>query len=322
MATRFGADGVQAHRLARGLGERGVSRRQTPAGTDRGTGLRPAAGPGRHRGLRGAGTGRAVPRQARRCRSGLHPAGHHRRHRAGCDAHPDLAVRRAADRGRHRRPVALAARRLAHRRPHRHRPGGDRGRGPGCHHPADAGTDRGDRRRPHPVRAVGVRRAGRPAGRVGLRPGAGPARSGIGAGAGPVRWSEPADRVTLVPWGDEKVSASNPADPWPGSLPAPSPARVRLAGLRSTEVAVLDDAGRPVLLTGRGLLTGSPAWLVHDGTPHRIDAWAGPWLLDERWWSADRRPAGARVQLVTDDGIAVLAAVDHPTAGRIEGVYD
>ena len=30
VATRFGADGLQAHRLARGLAERGVSRRQIP----------------------------------------------------------------------------------------------------------------------------------------------------------------------------------------------------------------------------------------------------------------------------------------------------
>ena len=30
MATRFGADGLQAHRLARGMAERGVSRRQIP----------------------------------------------------------------------------------------------------------------------------------------------------------------------------------------------------------------------------------------------------------------------------------------------------
>jgi len=141
-----------------------------------------------------------------------------------------------------------------------------------------------------------------------------------------------ADRITLVPWGDERVSATSPTDPWPGSLPAPSPTRVALiAGSSSVTrqpgqvagpevVAVLDDAGQPVQLTGRGLLTGSPAWLGHDGQHQRVDAWAGPWLLDERWWSA-RRPPSARVQIVTEGGIAML--MRFATDGwHVEGVYD
>jgi len=89
--------------------------------------------------------------------------------------------------------------------------------------------------------------------------------------------------------------------------------------------AVLDAAGQPVLLTGRGLLTGSPAWLGQSGEPgskhQRVDAWAGPWLLDERWWSANRRPAGARVQIVTEGGVAMLLRL--ATDGwQVEGVYD
>ena len=137
------------------------------------------------------------------------------------------------------------------------------------------------------------------------------------------------DRITLVPWGDEKVSIRNPADPWPGSIPAPSPTRVPTG--TGTDpvpgtVTVLDDAGQPVLLNGRGLLTGSPAWLGQDGKRadqqlQRVEAWAGPWVLDERWWSADRRSAGARIQVVTETGTAILmrlAADDW----QVEGVYD
>jgi protein ImuB len=139
------------------------------------------------------------------------------------------------------------------------------------------------------------------------------------------------DRITLVPWGDEKVSIRNPADPWPGSIPAPSPTRVPTGTGTETDpvpgtVTVLDDAGQPVLLNGRGLLTGSPAWLGQDGKRadqqlQRVEAWAGPWVLDERWWSADRRSAGARIQVVTETGTAILmrlAADDW----QVEGVYD
>jgi protein ImuB len=75
------------------------------------------------------------------------------------------------------------------------------------------------------------------------------------------------------------------------------------------------------------VLTGSPAWLVQDGGKgrdagqQRIEAWAGPWLLDERWWSTDRPSSGARVQLATEAGMALLV---RSTAGGwwVEGVYD
>ena len=52
----------------------------------------------------------------------------------------------------------------------------------------------------------------------------------------------------------------------------------------------------------------------------RVDAWAGPWLLDERWWSA-RRPPSARVQIVTEGGIAMLMRF-APDGWHVEGVYD
>jgi protein ImuB len=134
------------------------------------------------------------------------------------------------------------------------------------------------------------------------------------------------DRVTLVPWGDEKVSSRNPADPWPGSIPAPSPTRVGVpqSATGTEKVTVLDESGQPVLLGGRGLLTGSPAWLLQGNGKQHIDAWAGPWLLDERWWAADRRPTGARVQVITESGDALLVRLTtaDPARWAIEGVYD
>jgi protein ImuB len=64
-----------------------------------------------------------------------------------------------------------------------------------------------------------------------------------------------------------------------------------------------------------------------EGKQQRIDAWAGPWLLDERWWATDRRPTCARVQVITESGVALLVRLatappaDQPV-WTIEGVYD
>ena len=54
-------------------------------------------------------------------------------------------------------------------------------------------------------------------------------------------------------------------------------------------------------------------------------AWAGPWVLDERWWLADRvtDPPGyrARLQLVTEVGDALLVRFGRQ-GWQLEGVYD
>jgi len=99
----------------------------------------------------------------------------------------------------------------------------------------------------------------------------------------------PADRIALVPWGEEKTAPRDPSAPWPGAVPAPSPTRLALSDPET--VTVLDRGGQPVVFTGRGLLTGSPCWIDHHGERQHIDAWAGPWVLDEQWWTAGKRPA-------------------------------
>ncbi len=124
------------------------------------------------------------------------------------------------------------------------------------------------------------------------------------------------DQVELVPWGDERTSPRDPTAPWPGSIPAPSPARVSAEAIN-----LLDQTGAPVRLTDRGLLTGAPSWL----NTRRIQAWAGPWLLDERWWAGagttGKGTLGVRLQVVIDDGDALLVR-STGDGWRVEGVYD
>jgi protein ImuB len=97
--------------------------------------------------------------------------------------------------------------------------------------------------------------------------------------------------------------------PWPGALPAPSPAVV-LPEARPAELA--DAEGRSVRVSGRGELSAPPATLAVDGRdPQPITAWAGPWPLDERWWEARRHRRLARLQVVTADGTAHLVMAEH-----------
>ena len=95
--------------------------------------------------------------------------------------------------------------------------------------------------------------------------------------------------------------------PWPGSLPAPSPTRVLSAPCAAE---LLDADGVVVTVSGRGLLSALPHLLMVNGRSSEVVAWAGPWLLDERWWDDERRCRQARFQLLTDDGLARLVALE------------
>ncbi len=129
----------------------------------------------------------------------------------------------------------------------------------------------------------------------------------------------PADRVMLVPFGDEPEPAP-PADrPWPGQIPPPAPATVYP---EPRPARVTGRSGVLVTVTGRGQVSAEPAMLSVEGGPSRaITAWTGPWPVTERWWDPARACRKARFQLVTVDGDAWLAVVQD---GRwlIEARYD
>ena len=133
----------------------------------------------------------------------------------------------------------------------------------------------------------------------------------VGGGRGP------AERVRLVPWGDARASSPRERGerpPWPGNVPPPAPAVVHPEPL-PTEV--VDAAGRPVAVAGRGLVSAPPARLGAE----EVVAWAGPWPVDERWWDPPAHRRRARMQLLTAAGTAHLVAVE---GGRwwVEATYD
>jgi protein ImuB len=108
----------------------------------------------------------------------------------------------------------------------------------------------------------------------------------------------PAERITFTPLGDEQVPRNDPAQPWPGQLPEPSP-----TVLLDDPVELFDAGGNPVRVTGRGLFSADPSRLVSPGSnDSRLAWWAGPWPVDERWWDPELTKSGhtARAQVLLD----------------------
>ncbi|MGH3275560.1 MAG: DNA polymerase Y family protein [Streptosporangiaceae bacterium] len=129
----------------------------------------------------------------------------------------------------------------------------------------------------------------------------------------------PADQALLVPFGDAGIP-QRPADrPWPGQIPAPSPATVYRV---PRSVRITDSAGTAVSVTARAQMSAPPAWMSVPGQPDlAITAWAGPWPVTERWWDPAQARRQARFQLVTEDGSAWLAVLQDG-GWLIEASYD
>jgi len=120
----------------------------------------------------------------------------------------------------------------------------------------------------------------------------------------------PGDRQALVPWGEQAVGLRPRDLPWPGSIPAPAPTRIFP---EPKPAALLDEHGRPLRVTDRGVLTGIPVRCRIGADSLVVAAWAGPWPIEELWWSAQPRMV-ARCQVVATDGRAWLVRYDAAEA--------
>lgn len=148
----------------------------------------------------------------------------------------------------------------------------------------------------------------------------------------------PGERVRLVPWGDPRQVAGQVAGqaagsrtgramrgtrleepPWPGQVPAPSPALVHGPPLVAH---VWDRAGRPVRVSARGELSDAPARLSVAGRAEQeVVAWAGPWTAEERWWDPAAHRRRARLQVVGGGGEALLLVLEGGH-WMVEATYD
>ncbi|SHH53022.1 protein ImuB [Jatrophihabitans endophyticus] len=137
---------------------------------------------------------------------------------------------------------------------------------------------------------------------------------------------DPGQRTRLVPWGDEPLPLRSPEQPWPGQLPAPAPS-VLLDPPRPAQL--LDAARRPVVITERGAMPSPPALFGTGRDLAAVTSWAGPWPVDERWWSPDDARRVVRCQVVDVHGRAYLVTGTMPASGsgepprwQVDAVYD
>jgi protein ImuB len=114
---------------------------------------------------------------------------------------------------------------------------------------------------------------------------------------------DPGERALWYRWGEYPPAPErDPQAPWPGRIPAPAPALV------PSEPYLLEvdwDDGMPVRVR-----LGS-RWV-------EVISWAGPWRKVGRWWDGEH-PAD-RYQLVTSAGAFLCTVIDGKT--YMSGVYD
>ncbi|NNF09373.1 MAG: DNA polymerase Y family protein [Acidimicrobiia bacterium] len=114
---------------------------------------------------------------------------------------------------------------------------------------------------------------------------------------------DPADRVRWFRWGEPAPAPTrDPAAPWPGRLPAPSPA---LVPPEPRPLTVEWERGHPTRVRLRS------RW-------EPVVSWAGPWRRMGRWWEGEE--AVDRYQLVTSAGAFLCEVHDGKTF--LVGVYD
>ncbi len=135
----------------------------------------------------------------------------------------------------------------------------------------------------------------------------------------------PGEQIVLIPAAAVDLGEDRPAtrstwvnEPWPGQLPKPNPAKMFV---EPVAVEVVDRVGRPIMVNGRGEASGEPTVAKINQKRHVIDAWAGPWPMEDRWWDRANQRRRARFQIVLDDGTAHLFVVEHQQ-WWLEASYD
>ncbi|WP_442791013.1 DNA polymerase Y family protein [Nocardia sp. NBC_01327] len=130
----------------------------------------------------------------------------------------------------------------------------------------------------------------------------------------------PAERITMVTLGEEPVPAADPAQPWPGRLPEPAPTVVWVSRPR---VRLEAADGSPVWVTDRGLFTADPAQLHWGRRSWLLIGWAGPWPLDDRWWTHRfEHGFAARAQVLLDKDKRALLLLGYNHTWHVEGLYE
>ena len=136
-----------------------------------------------------------------------------------------------------------------------------------------------------------------------------------------------AERVAMVPFGEEPEDVEKQS--WPGTIPAPLPARLG-GGIDhpASRIMLISATGAPVIVTAEALLSAEPYGLAWGEKRYLVTGWAGPWPVDAGWWAQTDLPAGrvARMQVVGREGgqegaVTGWLLVWSRRSWRVEAVY-
>jgi protein ImuB len=127
----------------------------------------------------------------------------------------------------------------------------------------------------------------------------------------------PAEQALFTAWG-ERVDDEKARYPWPNAVPPPAPSVVHS---ERPSIEVLDDSGRVVTVSRRGVVSKQPTRLRLAQKNERIIAWAGPWTSDDQWWDSSKHQRRAFLQIVTESGAAHLVAVSGGS-WLLDATYD
>ncbi len=148
------------------------------------------------------------------------------------------------------------------------------------------------------------------------QPGGQAKRAAIELGPAPDR-PEEAERLVRRPKRTMGTAAGE-VPPWPGRIPGPPPAMVPA---EREPAEVVDAAGNPVAVSGRGLASAAPARVAWAAGTLEVIGWAGPWPAEERWWDPAAATRLARIQVTGRCGTALLLACDQ-AQWWLEATYD
>ena len=105
-----------------------------------------------------------------------------------------------------------------------------------------------------------------------------------------------------------------PAQKWRGALPNPSPSVVYSEPI---QVQINDQFGKLLSVSARHELSASPVSVIIGATHYKVNSWAGPWPVEERWWDLARSRRLVRLQLVCEKIAPKNTATENTATGRI-----
>lgn len=118
----------------------------------------------------------------------------------------------------------------------------------------------------------------------------------------------PQERYREETWGTPETPA--PHLPWPGHIPDPAPVVIPTG---EVSVALTGACGHALGVSGNGQLvctagcaTAVPTALISGRRATRITNFAGPWVMEQRWWDPHTAQRRAYLQVVLSEGAALL----------------